>query len=68
MTAIVIHGEHGDTAAVVANTENLEGVRFTEIEYDGSTEYMRDRDDIKTQFRSVIDEVMGIIGFVRATK
>lgn len=65
MAAVIIHGENKDTALFINDLAALEGIRHTVVEYDGSTEYMRDRDDIKKQFQDLIDEVMGILGFRR---
>jgi hypothetical protein len=61
--AIIIHNGGKDTAAFVATIEGLNGLGFTEIKEDGTTTFMQDRDDLKLQIRTVINEVMGLMGF-----
>lgn len=63
MPAIIIHCEGKDTAAFVVNTDSLIGVNFTVIAEDGTTTFMQDRNDLKLQIRTIIDEVMGLMGF-----
>lgn len=63
MPAIIIHNENNDTAAFVASVEHLTGIRYTVLEDDGTSAFMRDRDDLRKQIRDVIDEVMGLLGF-----